>query len=342
MFLKSTRISPSHSRYFDMWRGASALVVVFAHCFQVFGSGFPAAYGRFFAALAAAAVMAFFALSGFFIHKSLARCYGSDLNWRSFLVARADRIIPPFAVSILLTVFLWFLAPYFFASSTREFVVPSSRAEYSLEGLWATIFFLNNFFGTTLSANGPLWSLTYEIWYYILACLFSMAMLGNRFCWIAAPLLVFLAAFDIWFAILGLVWVGGFYVSILHSNNILPRLPRIPFVILPMVLLLMVLLVSDSWAGKTRTLFKLVFGAWMVLHMISILSKDKVREIRLLVWAGSFSYSIYVLHFPIMLFFYGLSEQSGWLSLGFVIIVVALVGPALEKFKISKTFQKSD
>lgn len=334
MFLSSNRISPTHSKYFDMWRGGASIVVAAAHTVQIFGASYPSFYGRLFSALAGAAVMAFFALSGFFIHKSLARCYGDSLNWRSFLKSRADRILPPFVACLALTVILWAIAPQFFASGTRDFITPTDRSGYSLDGLWLSMFFVNNFFGPALSANGPLWSLTYEVWYYVLACLFSMAILGQRRAWIALPILVLLTLLDVWFAILGLVWLGGFYISILHAKDCLPKLPNFPISLVPIALLVAVLLAPDSLVGKASILFRLAFGFWMVFHMAHMLNQVSVPEIRLLAWSGSFSYSLYVFHFPILLFSYGIYEGAGLLVLSFILGFSALIGPSLEKLRI--------
>lgn len=73
MFLSHNLISTAQSKYFDMWRGGASLVVAVSHTFQIFGTSYPSFYAKLFSALAGASVMAFFALSGFFIHKSLAR-----------------------------------------------------------------------------------------------------------------------------------------------------------------------------------------------------------------------------------------------------------------------------
>jgi len=336
MRLKENRILPMHSRYFDMWRGGSALVVACAHAFQIFGSNYSPIYGRIFSALAGAAVMAFFALSGFFIHKSLARCSSDGLNWQSFLKSRVNRILPPFAACLVLTVFLWLMAPYFFVSGTREFITPTNRASYSLDGFWQTVFFLNNFFGPALSANGPLWSLTYEVWYYILACLLSMAFLKQRIGWIALPLLLFLTARDVWFAIFGLIWLGGFGVSVLHGGVGIPKLQRVPVFLLPIGFLVTLLIVPNALVGKITTIFHFAFGCWMVWHMANILNRTAVPEINFLVWAGTYSYTIYVFHFPILLFSYGIFEEAGFLGLAFVMIFCALIGPPLERFKLYK------
>lgn len=335
---KNGRLTQNQSRYFDMWRGGSALVVVIAHMCQIYRSSFHDVFVLISAALAGGAVMAFFALSGFFIQKSLSRCVvGNSVNWRSYFQSRADRIVPPFIISIALTVALWILAPYVFASGSHLFTLPNDRAEFSLDGLVYTLFFVNNFFGPALSANGPLWSLAYEVWYYIFACLFALAYVSDRrVIVIALPLFFLLVVLDVFFAILGLIWLGGFFVSMIHSNQ--PKLPnmlmRMPFGVVPALLLILIAFAPPRFTGKIALLFQLSFGVWMVFHMIRALARPVLPEWRPLVLSGTFSYSLYVLHFPIMLFLYGISTTLAFPSLFVVLAICMAIGKPIESLRL--------
>lgn len=309
--LVQRRIQPLHSQYFDMWRGISAAVVVIGHIFQTFSSEFPAVLRLLFGSLAGAAVMAFFALSGFFIHKSLARCSSDSVNWRLFVRARVERILLPFLACLALAIVLWLVAPLFFASGSREFVAATAeRTGYSLSGLWQTAIFLNGFAGDTLSSNGPLWSLSFEVWYYALACLFLMALTSQRVGWIAVPILIGLTLLNHWFFILGLIWLGGFFASILHARDQLPKSPKFPAWPLLAVLLIVILLVPSALSGKLSAAFRIAFGIWMIAHIIYILNRKMVPKLPFLTWLGGFSYSLYVFHFPIFLFAYGISDSA--------------------------------
>ena len=339
-----TRVPDSQSRYFDMWRGGSALVVTFGHMVQIFAPAFPVAARSLAAALAGAAVMAFFVISGFFIHKSIAQYWVDQVNWRGFVKARVNRIYPPFVLCIVVTISLYYLAPTFFTSGSTNFLNPTDRTEFSLSGLWLTILFLNNFFGPALSANGPLWSLTYEIWYYTIAILAVLAISGRRIGWTALPLLIILTFLDKWFFILGLIWVAGFALSVFHSRHRLPKLPNSIFVFaLPASLFILIPMVPTFYLGKVAMTFQLAFGIWIVSHINNTLNSSAPFSIWPLVYSSKFSYTLYVLHFPILLFCYGVLENhdgvsgiSAWGSLGLAIAISALVGPKLEKFKIIK------
>lgn len=289
----SGRLSIQHSRYFDAWRGGLALVVLFGHVAQVY-------YGaslKIWGTASISAVMCFIVLSGFFIGKSLER-----KDWRTFAIARADRILPPFLLCLLLTVMLWALAPIVFVTGDHGFPAPTARPEYSLDGFWQTAFLLNGFLGNTLAANGPLWSLSFEVWYYALAALAAF----GRWRW-ALVIGVLLSALNYNFAILGALWLIGFGLS------------RRPLGFLDSNIVPAVLLASAMWFVWTggEWPIALAIGLWFAAHiqrMLRVMPLDLGPIAR----TGSFSYSLYVTHFPLLLFCFGAGLPSG------VAVVVAL------------------
>ena len=127
MSSKSRLLEP-HSKYFDMWRGGSALVVAVAHMIQVFAPAFPVALRSVASALAGAAVMIFFVISGFFIYKSISQHWQDEVNWRSYIKARVNRIYPPFVFCIFFTIWLYYLAPTFFESGSNRFLNATDRS----------------------------------------------------------------------------------------------------------------------------------------------------------------------------------------------------------------------
>jgi peptidoglycan/LPS O-acetylase OafA/YrhL len=321
------RIDAPQSAYLDAWRGLSAIVVLFAHMEEFF-----LPRDRFIISpLAGGAVMVFFVLSGFFIHKSLAGVFASR-HWDSYVRARINRIIPPFAFCLALTVLLWLAAPHFFATGSREFVVATARSAYSLHGLPETALFVNPFTGSTLSANGALWSLSYEVWYYVLAGLFALWFSRNRWGLVGAPLLLLLAALQPWFAVYGVLWAGGAFVSVLHANGRLPA-SRLPLWPIP-VALYAALHVAPPWLlGELSMLFHLSCGAWFAWHMAHALQRDTHLQFPWLQRSAGFSYTLYVIHFPLLLFAYGISP-SPLMGVAAAIIVLALaavIGPGLER-----------
>ncbi len=332
MLFSGRRTTLAQSTYFDMWRGVSALVVLIGHMGQVF---FPD-YDQVLAGLAGAAVMAFFGLSGFFIHKSIARCHSNGVfDYRSFFLARVNRILPPFVFCLALTVLLWLVAPLVFTTGTRVFETPGTRDGFLLDGLLSTALFLNGFVGPTLSANGALWSLTYEIWYYALAALVALALTGRRIGWIAAPIFIVLTVVQPWFAIWGLGWLGGFVLSMLHANDRLRWIPKFPSWPIPVALLALLAFAPPQLAGKATLLFEFGFGAWFVHHMAMVLQRGDPPVSKLVARSADFSYSLYVVHFPILLFAYGIDERP-WVSIPAAVaalLVAILIGGPIERWK---------
>lgn len=104
------RLNTEQSRYFDMWRGASAIAVLVGHTVPLYYAN-----NRLFPAFAGAAVMAFFALSGFFIHKSLAKgTREGRLDWKNYSISRINRIVPTFLFALFVTWACWAIAPLVF------------------------------------------------------------------------------------------------------------------------------------------------------------------------------------------------------------------------------------
>jgi peptidoglycan/LPS O-acetylase OafA/YrhL len=253
-------------RYLDASRGGLALVVAVGHLAQIYDPAAHPAYGW----LAYAAVLGFFAISGFVIAKSL-----KAHDWRQFAIRRADRLLPPFLFSVALCAVLWALAPLVFTTSSHA-LNGTARAAFSMDGLLPTLLFLNGFAGPTLDSNGPLWSLSYEVWYYAIA---ALAVYRQRA--IAVLLLVVLTILQPWFAIKGLAFVAGFVAG---------------------------------WRGAER---------------------PSRQAGGLLAISGSFSYTLYLTHFPILLFCYGAGVpmlMAAAIAFGFA----ALVGPRLERVRVSR------
>lgn len=320
-------MTSAQSKHLDSWRGWSALAVVADHAVQTYSDRLSPAWQ----AIGGAAVMVFFVLSGFFIHKSLVRTCTAG-HPRDFVVARVNRILPPFLLAIALTVALWALAPWAFVGGDRHLNSPF-RSEYSLDGLVVTATFLNGFAGRTLSANGPLWSLSYEVWYYILAFLISQATGrgGWLFAVAFAVVLAVLTGCDLRFFALGSVWVLGFFVSVLHSNGRLPALSHWPFSALPSAMMLWLSLrIPGTTKEEVFYAFDIALGVWFAIYLAQVIQRDPRAFAPS---TATFSYTLYVTHFPLLLFFYG-SGVPVWVALPVALFLAIVVGPWVEAIKL--------
>ncbi len=270
--------------------------------------------------------MIFFVLSGFFIHKSLVRSV-SERRLSDFVVSRVNRIVPPFAFAIALTVALWAIAPMAFGGD-RSLDSPI-RSEFSISGIWVTAVFLNGLFGPTVSANGPLWSLSYEIWYYTLALLFALIVLGKRGGWVFIPALLILSFYEPRFLILGFVWMFGFVVSILHSNKRLPDLSHWPFLILAIIALVLYIQIGPSQESPFYV-FEIALGAWFSVYLTEIVQREPGSFAP---FTANFSYSLYVTHFPLLLFMRG-AQVQWWVAVPTIAAAFICIGPWIERLRV--------
>lgn len=220
-----TRINKDASIQLDSLRGFSALLVLVAHIVQVFINPLNLVLETPSQIFSQLAVMMFFVLSGFLIGKSITRnCnQNTTLQFKSYIRDRANRILPPFFFSIILVVILYFLAPVFFPSGTNLYLNNSDSLarlgfEMDIQSTIGSIFFLNGFITETMPANGPLWSLSYEVWYYVLAGLLVLS--SNRLCALLAITLLFILSFlDIKFLLHSVIWFTGFLLCLIHNQE---------------------------------------------------------------------------------------------------------------------------
>lgn len=303
----------TYQPYLSAWRGGAALVVLTTHGMTIFRVGEPELLHHF----GPAAVMAFIVLSGYLIRLSLER-----VDLRAFAASRMRRILPPFLLAILLTCLLAFLAPLAFPSGSAAFTAPTARETFSLDGLLPTLLFLNGFVGPTLSANGPLWSLSFEVWYYVLAICFAS---GRRGCLVlGAVAAAALTAANFYFLAYGLLWIAGYAAAAYRDRPV-----RLPSALLALATAGALVLLAAT--GRFGLVLLMCFGLWFAAHLHR-LPPDKLGW-RPLIHVGAYSYTLYATHFPILLFAYGASGEAAWAmlpALTVALLAAALLGPLVE------------
>lgn len=268
--------------------------------------------------------MVFFVLSGFLIGKSICNNLSSNIEFNilKYFSDRALRIYPPLIASTLLMVALVILAPYFFTSGTNHYLditgfnfIRESLTTNSKQ-IFGSLLFVNGFHTSTPSANGPLWSLSIEVWYYILA--------GGVFLWpskkIIASLIIALTIIITYknpmFFMLLPIWFSGLGLSFIHRqrpqmNNALFSILFILFgvgTIYCIYLKLTQPLGSPSALQDSMTYFMISSGLWFTSFLALILGKV-AKFPTLLSSAASYSYTLYIIHFPIILFVVGMTQE---------------------------------
>jgi peptidoglycan/LPS O-acetylase OafA/YrhL len=169
---------------FDLIRGLAATAVLVGHYRSLLFEDFPG-HGGFairafylLTGLGHQAVIVFFVLSGFFVGGSvLQQVNAAKWSWRRYLLRRLTRLYVVLLPALALTWLLDQLALTSSDAATRALyhghggsnaLAFDVAARHGADVLLGNLCFLQTFVVKPFGSNGPLWSLAYEFWYYLI------------------------------------------------------------------------------------------------------------------------------------------------------------------------------
>lgn len=346
------------SQQFNQIRGFSTVAVVLCHAYLIFLYPIYTAIMIPIYLLAHVCVMALFTLSGFLICQSA--CNNIQRNGRfivqKYVKARINRIVPPLYFACAFLLLLYWLSPFVFASGNHEFTIISdtmSQANMSLntESILGVLFFVNGFITETPASNFAFWSLSFEAWFYIL---FGLLLLPNRKMGTSFALLclIILSALNYVFLLYVCIWIAGAISALLHNHQYRLTLKQITMIIITTT----IVLISATYFGliffkgslDTQKFLLAIYGTWvgiLLAIMLYLISTEQIRIWLPFQFVAPSSYTVYLLHFPILLFIYGIIQPyiygNHWLLIiitsvisMFVIAIGMMIGRYVEKMKI--------
>jgi peptidoglycan/LPS O-acetylase OafA/YrhL len=290
----------------DLLRGLAAIAVLLAHArgasFVEF-AGLPAdqrtvLVGVLFGLtrLGREAVLVFFVLSGFLVGGQIVSRLGNgSFRLSDYAIDRCSRILLPLIPACLLTE----------AVNALVFHRPDSVAS-----LFGSMCGLNGLLVHEIGNNGPLWTLTFEIWFYLAGGACAMLVAGGKK---GVPLAALIVAalcvvvFSILDARLLLYWVSGALAVLCLNMG-----KRGYFLIFGGVLSVSAIgLHQLAWSSKSSIALTLLpvevsegllaVGICLLLPALCDPQFDrKIRFLRSFAAAiGGFSFSLYLIHAPI-------------------------------------------
>ncbi|EGD03976.1 hypothetical protein WS58_28885 [Burkholderia pseudomultivorans] len=316
---------------FDAFRGAAALVVALSHICQIYfvrliGDTHPA--WLLSRTLGLHAVIVFFLLSGYLITLSILKNGESadGFSSREFVAARIARIYPPFIASLAVIMLCWLtLHAMHLPGADTRFGLPADAYAVPAMTLSAREFVesLMMIKGMT-RANPPFWSLYLEVWSYVIAFFFALGGFTRHRGFRAATLTVAVAAvvaasagkenFGFFFAI----WSYGAAICLMthyrsrYRSGVLAAAGSIGALVIAALAAIDPRMIGAGFAVHSIELTAgaafaglygyLLFG-WRVL--------DRTYP-RWLVRTGDFSYTLYLVHFPILAL--GLAWSLHWIG----------------------------
>tara|TARA_Y100001935_G_C17302930_1_gene510444 strand:- start:1533 stop:2723 length:1191 start_codon:yes stop_codon:yes gene_type:complete len=319
--------NPSLISFLDLSRWAAAAIVFISHLrnplFLSYGNIDPDEINifiqiwYFITGWAGEGVIIFFVLSGLLVGASgYEKIRIGKFSTGNYLIDRVSRlyvaIIPALILSYTFDYFgSTFLSNVGFWDHSHPMInekIDSAPFESKLnfENFTANFFMLQHFFFDTLGSNSPLWTISAEFWFYIIFGVFGLLKLGQSkkiTVLLCLFILIFLYFFRLEFILLLGYWLVGVFAGAIKPNNIIKP-------IYAFLLVLSALVFSRFFINSSSSSLEVVIINYMVaisygLLILSMRGKKMnylIKFASLNKFLASFSFSLYLLHFPLMLF----------------------------------------
>ena len=308
----------NHQNKFDLLRGVASIVVLLAHVAATFLYRFVGALHPLAQAcgtLARHAVLVFFLLSGHLITQSIVANVQRNrrLDVREYLVARLARIYPALVGAILIVLLVAATIQGLALPGAQSYGIPGDlyavRSRFAVEAgdVLHALLMQNGM----LDADGPLWSLCIEFHLYQVALFVALAATpGATLNRIGAAAMAVAVVFwgisrDGQFAFYLAVWSVGAALSVWRVQAVRCK---VAFAAIAWVgagvhgvLLLTAPALLSAALPNVWVACGLQFWACMGYAYAMFQSGWRPRPARWLVRSGDFSYSLYVIHFPLLL-----------------------------------------
>jgi peptidoglycan/LPS O-acetylase OafA/YrhL len=359
------------SIYLDLIRGISAILVVMEHLSSRLFVGYgylekPSWLIKLIYLLnflGNPSVIVFFVLSGLFISRSVLKAvYENKWSWKAYLINRLSRLFVVLIPALLLTFILDIIAVNYFGYKGYQNVFNN------LKDFIGNLLFLQNIFVGFYGSNAPLWSLSYEFWYYMLFPLVVGLMLNKQS---KIKKLIYLSLVFIIISTIGIkmnsyfsIWLIGPGVLLLPKVNFIIKkvFPVLALFVLILAMIIHPLAMSGRlfWDKELKDLMDLFgvnlfvglsfgFLIYTLLHSIS----DRIRNVDLR-WLGkiskliaSFSFSLYLIHYPLINTVYYFSTMYGFSGLQpniisvlvefIMVLLICIIAFLFSKFTESQT-----
>jgi peptidoglycan/LPS O-acetylase OafA/YrhL len=347
--------------HLDALRAIAALAVVAAHVRGLFfvdhaqltQSNVVLSFFYFATSLGHSAVIVFFVLSGFLIAGKVVQMLAhKQWSWTRYLVDRIVRLEIVLIPALILCALIDLAGASYFGTNSIYWgqslgsVIVDFRPmkQYNAEILLGNVLFLQYIFVPTFGSDSPLWSLSYEFWYYMLFPLLALTLcrtsmpVKKRLAYAvgAVVIVVFVSErlrsyFTIW--LLG----AGILLLPMMADGLSGKLGKLKAGLclsaLPVSLVCVQLLKSKTQSGM---LLDVMTGAACALFIYGLLQDRRVREIDLYSrgcqFFSQFSYTLYLTHMPLLFFLRQcLLTDRRWnpdfihLLMGLLIVIAALI-----------------
>ncbi|PLS02317.1 acyltransferase family protein [Neobacillus cucumis] len=322
------------SYYFDLFRWLAALMVLIGHIKALFFVELSKVHEPsliikilyFIFSRGHQSVIVFFILSGLFISAGVINSLkGNTWNWKIYLINRLVRLytvlIPALILGMILDkvgMSLYSNTGIYQGHASDKFIL-----NYSIENnsnwliLIGNLFYLQGILIPVYGSNSPLWSLSYEFWYYIIFPIIAMTWYSKLFRNKIVMGLITLLLFAFVGKEIGLyffIWILGFIVLLIPQNKIKSMKTKIALLGIS-VLFFVISLPLDRLIHKAIADFMvgisfsfIVYTILLIFNGKQIQKKNVDKYVKNM---AGFSYTLYLVHFPILVFLHALNYSFG-------------------------------
>ncbi|MFN8416201.1 MAG: acyltransferase [Cytophagaceae bacterium] len=327
--------------FLDLLRSCSAIYVVIYHLFQKINVH---PILKLLFSFGQEAVIIFFVLSGFVIYYSVSE--KKEITIKKYIKSRALRIYPIMIFSMMFSYLLFTL--------TNNFSI-----SFPIKSFLNNLFMLQDFStgkpGTWVNPfmhNTPLWSLSYEWWFYMLFIFLYFYLSEKLSYWVAiltsiiglGLYLIIPNQIGLWFMYFIIWWFGVEIAKLYKStsaNNISKRVIYISMTLIVILLVFITIAVKMYYSG-----LELQFGIYPILFIrhftlalifgwFLIVFKNKLlqhfNKSNVLVLFAPYTYALYVLHYPLLEFFIFKNWLNG-LGVIFYVFITFFIAYIVERY----------
>lgn len=346
------KIDPIRSDILQIARALAALMVVSRHARNALLVDYPQLtqpnlaekFLYFMTGLGHEAVIVFFVMSGYLVGGSILRSR-HQFDWKHYVAARLSRVWSVLIPALVLTAICdFFLLRYLSHTLTPEGLLANHMIQLPLlhdpGTLLMNMFFLKEFIGPTFGSNGPLWSLTFEVWCYLIFPLLLFGILGSGRGYERGLMVLLAVILLAWapsrFQVLFCIWSIGVLVNVIPAPQIM--MGRLGGAVLLWVALGSVFIsrsgkLTESVPGYALdVMIGLCFAAWMRHVHAGVCMQPPLFLRRAGVAVSRFSYSLYATQMPVMCLVVACvapqrlpSSPENWAALALLIAFLFLV-----------------
>jgi len=321
----ASNFSRGFSSFLDFSRWLAAFVVFFGHLRNPLFIGYPdlptaeqtlaVKIWYFISGLGSSSVIVFFVLSGFLVGGIGARKLDQGtFDPKNYAIDRIFRLFIVYIPALFLTFVLDYVGNRFLGGTglwnASSALMGKNFGNLNENLTWPiflkNLMMLQEFYGPYFGSNKPLWTLSYEFWFYVSFGLFAMFVLESRtkrIVFVALIVCIMIALGPHFIALSG-IWLMGVGVSRYRGTKLVkPMLSTAVFVVTCLTMRF-----GNLESGRSFLDFILIFCnafafAWVMISLrnLPLTVFAKFSEVNKTM--AGFSYTLYLTHFPLMLFY---------------------------------------